>query len=83
MQAYGDKIFVKVFEKDAVSSSGIILVSTSKKELPRFGEVISVGFEVKDVKVGDILSFGNYALKNPINDIFVMTMGDVFGYFKH
>jgi co-chaperonin GroES (HSP10) len=82
MKAFGDKIFVKVFEKDEVTSSGIMLVSKSKKETPRFGKVVSVGDLVTEVSENDIVSFGNYALKNPVNDLYAMVMEDIFGYFK-
>jgi co-chaperonin GroES (HSP10) len=82
MQAFGNKIFVKVYDKESVTTSGIILVNVDKREKPRFGEVVSIGHNVTDVKTGDILSFGNYALSSPVNDLFVMEMGDVLGYFK-
>jgi co-chaperonin GroES (HSP10) len=78
-----DKIFVQVHEKETVTQSGILLLNKSKKEQPRFGTVVSIGELVTDIKPGDTVAFGNYALRDMIEDYFVMIPGDLFGYFKN
>jgi co-chaperonin GroES (HSP10) len=82
IQPIENKILVKVSEKETETSTGILLLNKSKKEQPRFGVVVAVGEEVKDVSIGMTVTFGNYALTSPIEDMFIMTPGDLFGYFE-
>jgi co-chaperonin GroES (HSP10) len=82
-QPLNNKLLINVHQKETETSSGIVLLNKSKKEAPRFGTVLAIGEKVLDVKVGDIVSFGNYALREPLDDYFLMSTDDLFGYFKN
>jgi len=58
-----DRVIIKQQPKDEKTASGIILAPSAQEEKPR-GEVIGVGGEVKEVKVGDFVLFNvNYHQK--------------------
>jgi len=48
------KLVVEIIEKEKVSPGGIILTRTDRDEVNR-GKVISVGPEVLDISVGDVI----------------------------
>lgn len=79
--AFGDKIVAKKIEKEAKSSSGIILPESAKEEAT-VAEVVAVGKSVKEVKKGDKVVYSNY--NNPVkiddNEYVYMEEKDV--YFK-
>ena len=79
--AFGDKIVAKKIEKEAKSSSGIILPDSAKEEAT-VAEVVAVGKSVKEVKKGDKVVYSNY--NNPVkiddNEYVYMEEKDV--YFK-
>ena len=54
-----DNIVLKQTEAEETTSSGIILATTTK-EKPAIYEVMSVGPDVKDVKVGDKVVVGQF-----------------------
>lgn len=50
------------------------------EDRPELGEVIKIGGEVKDIKVGDIIRFGKYsteAIRNKGEDYFIIHSEDV------
>ena len=51
----------KQVEQEEVTKSGIVLPGTASKEKPITGEVLAVGKEVEDVKVGDKVIFEKYS----------------------
>jgi co-chaperonin GroES (HSP10) len=83
IQPLDNKLLISVHPKETETITGILLLNKSKKEAPRFGTVIAIGDKVFDVKVGDTVSFGNYALREPLDDYFLMSIDDLFGYFKN
>jgi chaperonin GroES len=71
--AVGDKLIVKYdSSKKETTKGGIILTDTSK-DLPNEGEVISIGSEVKNIKVGDNILFSPYEYDEIENDFFIMS----------
>ncbi len=58
VEAICDKIVVKVtFKKDNVRESGIVIPDNVKSEPQNQGIAISVGSDVKYVKVGDVVLY--------------------------
>lgn len=60
MQAVSDKVIVRLLRpREIKTSGGIIVPETAKKmvEPQLYGEVLSIGEEVKNVSVGDIIMF--------------------------
>ena len=70
LKPLGDRVILKVVEKEEVSKGGILLPDTASKEKPQEGKVIEVGSgKVLDngqkvaleVKKGDKVIFSKYA----------------------
>ena len=58
IQAIKDKVVVEVLSLDKVTAGGIIIPEGAGENEPhRFGKVISVGCEVKDVEVGPTVDY--------------------------
>ena len=57
----GKRVLIKQVEQEEVTKSGRVLPGTASKEKPITGEVIAVGKEVEDVKVGDKVIFEKYS----------------------
>ncbi len=57
----GDRVFVRQDEAAELSEGGIVLAGSAKAEKPLVGTVLSIGPEVKHVKVGDRVHFASYA----------------------
>jgi len=59
LQPLADRIVARRVEAEAKSAAGILLPD-SAKEKPQMGEVLAVGKEVKEVKVGDQILYSKY-----------------------
>ena len=59
LKPMADNILLKQTEAEETTSSGIILVTTSK-EKPAIYEVMSAGPDVKDIKAGDKVVVGKF-----------------------
>lgn len=58
MQAIKDKVFVKVQNDiEQVTKGGLIVPGTVKKEPQKYGTVISVGNDVKEIQCGDQIMY--------------------------
>ena len=55
-----ERVFVSYAEEGDKTAGGLYLPDTAK-EKPQRGKVESVGSEVKDVKVGDVILFDKYS----------------------
>ena len=63
LQPLADRIVAKSIEVEAKSAAGILLPD-SAKEKPQSAEVLAVGKDVKEVKVGDqVVHSGGYDVK--------------------
>jgi len=54
-------VVVKATSQEEKTKSGIVLPDTVEKEKPEQGKVIAVGPKTKEVKVGDLVIFTQYA----------------------
>ena len=70
LKPLGDRVILKVVEKEEVSKGGILLPDTASKEKPQEGKVIEVGSGkvlekgqkvAVEVKKGDKVIFAKYA----------------------
>ena len=61
MKAVGHNVVVKIVEKQTMS--GIIHVVQDNKQEFSFGDVVSVGSDVKDIACGDHIIFPTHILK--------------------
>ncbi len=59
LQPLADRLVAKSLEAEDRSPGGIILPDTAK-EKPQMGEVVAVGKDVKEVKVGDKIMYTKY-----------------------
>ena len=59
LQPLADRLVAKPLEAQDKTSSGFY-VPDSAKEKPQMGEVVAVGKEVKEVKVGDHIVYSQY-----------------------
>ena len=83
LKPLGDRVIIRVLEKEEKTKSGIFLPDTAK-EKPQKGTVIAVGNGTKDhamtVKVGDTVLYGKYAgteLKLEGTDYLIMREDDI------
>jgi chaperonin GroES len=60
LQPLADRIVARAIEADSKTASGILLPD-SAKEKPQSAEVLAVGKEVKEVKVGDQILYSKYS----------------------
>ena len=77
----GERLLVKSVEESNTTASGIIIPDNAK-EKPNRAEVLAVGSEVEDVKVGDTVVYGKYAgteLSLDGENYIVLELGDVLG----
>lgn len=63
LQPLADRLVLEQVEAQEVSAAGIILPD-SAKEKPSEGKVLAVGKDVKEVKVGDLVLYGQYGPTN-------------------
>ena len=59
LQPLADRIVAKSLEAETTSPSGLY-IPDSAKEKPQMGEVLAVGKEVKEVKIGDRILYTKY-----------------------
>jgi co-chaperonin GroES (HSP10) len=80
--AVNDKIVVKPIEVSNTTKGGIIMPENSQKESFLRGKVISIGKDVEEIKIDDILAFHPHAgmdIMTKNREIFkVVKYGDVF-----
>ena len=59
MKAIGKRVLIDPTPPETVTKSGIILHHKTEDK-PTFGKVVSIGGEVKEVKVGDTAHFNKH-----------------------
>ena len=77
----GDRLLVKTVEEANTTASGIIIPDNAK-EKPNRAEVVAIGSEVEDVKVGDTVVYGKYSGTELVldgSDYIVLELSDVLG----
>ena len=94
LRPLGDRVLVRRVEAENKTKSGII-IPDANKEKPLKGEIIAIGpgkrhesgkvFPVPDIKIGDIVLFGNYAgTEIKINDeiLLLINSDDLLGIIE-
>lgn len=56
----GKRVLIQEVKQEEVTKSGIVLPGTASKEKPITGEVLAVGNEVSEVKVGEKVIYEKY-----------------------
>lgn len=56
----GKRVLIREVQQEEVTKSGIVLPGTAAKEKPITGEVLSVGSEVTELKIGDNVIYEKY-----------------------
>lgn len=59
-QPFKDRVLLRQLEADTMTAGGILLPDEAQKK-PQQGEVIAVGSEVEETRVGDVVVFAQYA----------------------
>jgi chaperonin GroES len=92
LKPLGDRVIIKVLEKEEKTSSGIVLPDKAK-EKPQEGEVVAVGpgkilddgsKSQMDVKAGDKVVFSKYAgteIKIDNEEYLIVRQDDILGIF--
>lgn len=60
LKPLGHKIVVERTQAVDKTAGGIVIPDTAK-EKPEQGKVVAVGKDVEEIKVGDVIIFGNFA----------------------
>ncbi len=82
-QPLGDRVLIKVKEQQTQTASGIYIPDNATQEKPTQAEVIAIGSDVKDVKVGDQVVYTKFARSATVtldnNDYLVMEISEILG----
>lgn len=84
LQPLADRLVAKPLEAQAKTASGFY-VPDSAKEKPQIGEVIAVGKDVKEIKVGDQIVYSQYKpdnIKAGNDELMIMKEEDVLAVVK-
>ena len=82
----GDRVLIKVKEVETQTASGIYIPDNATQEKPTQAEVVAIGSDVKDVKVGDSVVFTKFARSATVTlegiDYLVMETAEILGVIK-
>ena len=67
LQAIRDKVVAKTIEADEKTAAGLFIPDTAKEKSNK-GEVVAVGKDVEEIKVGDIIYYPAYGASNITED---------------
>lgn len=84
LQPLADRIVARALESEHKSPAGIIIPDTAK-EKPQMGEVLAVGKDVKEVKVGDHIvhtKYGPNEIKVDGEELLLIKEEDVLAVVK-
>ena len=84
LQPLADRLVVKNVEAEAKSAAGILLPD-SAKEKPQAGEVVAIGKDVQEVKVGDQVLYAKYGpseVKVDGQELLILKEEDVLAVVK-
>lgn len=56
----GERVLIQEVKQEEVTKSGIVLPGTASKEKPITGEILAIGNEVSEVKVGEKVIYEKY-----------------------
>jgi len=79
----GDRVLIKVQEAATKTASGIYIPDNAEQEKPTQAEIMAIGSEVKDVKVGNQVVFTKFARSATVTldetDYLVMETSEILG----
>jgi len=79
----GDRVLIKVKEIETQTASGIYIPDNATQEKPTQAEIIAIGSDVKDVKVGDQVVFTKFARSATVTidniEYLVMEISEILG----
>lgn len=81
ISAFGDKIVAKKIESSTKTASGFYLPESAKEDV-KMAEVVAIGKDVKEVKVGDQIFYSNYSSPVKIDGSEYVYMKEEDVYFK-
>lgn len=84
LQPLADRIVIKKIEAEAKSAAGILLPD-SAKEQPQSGQVLAVGKDVSEVKVGDQVLYAKYGpaeVKVESQELLIVKEEDILAVVK-
>ena len=84
LQPLADRIVIKKIEAETKSASGILLPE-SAQEQPQSGQVLAVGKDVKEVKVGDQVLYAKYGpaeVKVESEELLIVKEEDILAVVK-
>jgi chaperonin GroES len=85
IQAVEDRIVVEICKKENKTNGGIVIPESVQLEPQLYGEVVSVGKDVKEVKENDIVAFHERAGMDFVLDqqkMKTLSISDIYGIFK-
>ena len=74
-------VLIEKPEKENKTNFGLVLPDTIKNEKPTKGKILSIGKDVKEVKVGQIVLFKKYAIEE-YEEGFIVDERDILGIIK-
>tara|TARA_Y100000361_G_scaffold138427_1_gene140607 strand:- start:613 stop:888 length:276 start_codon:yes stop_codon:yes gene_type:complete len=82
----GKKLLIKQKLAETKTASGIIIPEIAQKKEYK-GTVVGVGAEVKEIKVGDVVQYADYAMPTPMEhdgeEHLLVQSGDVFAIIRY
>ncbi len=85
-QPLGDRVLIKVEEVKTQTASGIYIPDNATQEKPTQAEIMAIGSDVKNVKVGDKVVFTKFARSATVTlddtDYLVMETSEILGVMK-
>ena len=84
IQPLGERIVAKITEPENKTASGLYLPD-SAKEKPKTADVIAVGKDVNEVKIGDRVVYKNYSateIKVDSENLIILNEEDILGVIK-
>ena len=80
-----NKLLLKKSKQKTKTASGIIIPEIAQKKEYK-GTVVGVGQEVKEIKIGDIVQYADYAMPTPMKhngeEHLLVQAGDVFAIIR-
>tara|TARA_B100001175_G_C19492564_1_gene633467 strand:- start:1926 stop:2201 length:276 start_codon:yes stop_codon:yes gene_type:complete len=81
----GNKLLLQKSKVATKTASGIIIPEIAQKKEYK-GTVVGVGQEVKEIKIGDIVQYADYAMPTPMKhngeEHLLVQAGDVFAIIR-
>lgn len=85
LQGISDKVVVEIISGEEITEGGIILPETVKVTPHSTGRVMSIGQNVSELKVGDIVifaKFGGQATFLGKSEIRILGLSEIYGILK-